>query len=155
MIDTPHITDTAAQLVAFIHLTIPRDDIRQVMGPAISEVFSVLAVQGITPTGPWFTHHLRRPNNSFDFKVSVPVATPVIASGRVHPGELPARKKVARTIYSGPYENLGEAWGQLIAWITDNGYTRATDLWECYLVGPESSSDSADFRTELNQPLED
>jgi len=155
MIDTPHITDTTAQLVAFIHLKIPRDDIRHVMGPAISEVFSVLAAQGITPTGPWFTHHLRRPNENFDFNVSVPVATPVIASGRVRPGELLARKKVARTLYSGPYENLGEAWGQFIAWITDNGYTRATDLWECYLVGPETRSDSADFRTELNQPLED
>ena len=27
------------------------------------------------------------------------------------------------------------------------------DLWECYTVGPESSPDSADWRTELNRPL--
>ena len=155
MIETPQIIETPASHTAFIHLVVSRDDIRQVMGPAISEVYSVLAAQGISSAGPWFTHHLRRPNETFDFRVSVPVSTPVTASGRVNPGQLPARKKVARTVYSGPYEGLGEAWAELMAWIADKGHTRAADLWECYAVGPESSPDPADWRTELHQPLED
>jgi len=155
MIAKPQIIETASQQTAFIHITVSRDEIRHVMGPAISEVYSVLAAQGINAVGPWFTHHLRRPDDTFDFKASVPVSTPVTASGRVMPGELPARKKVARTVYSGPYEKLGDGWGQFMAWIADNGYIRAPDLWECYTIGPESSPDSADWRTELNQPLED
>jgi hypothetical protein len=35
MIDTPQITQSAAQLTAVIRLTIPRAEIQKVMGPAI------------------------------------------------------------------------------------------------------------------------
>ena len=38
MIDTPEIVQTTAQQTAVIHLTIPRDQIQTVMGPAIEEV---------------------------------------------------------------------------------------------------------------------
>ena len=33
MIDTPQITQTAGLLTAFVHLTVPREDIGKVMGP--------------------------------------------------------------------------------------------------------------------------
>jgi effector-binding domain-containing protein len=88
----------------------------------------------------------------FDFEISVPVNKAVTAMGRVQPGELPARR-VARTIYHGNYEGLGEAWGEFIDWIEAYGHQRAADLWECYTYGPESTSDETAYRTELNQPL--
>ncbi|MCB1096238.1 MAG: SRPBCC domain-containing protein [Verrucomicrobiae bacterium] len=53
----------------------------------------------------------------------------------------------------GPYEGLAAAWPLLHDWIERNGSTAATDLWECYLFGPESSSEPSKWRTELNQPL--
>ena len=34
-----------------------------------------------------------------------------------------------------------------------NGYKTAGDLYECYVVGPESSHDSAHWRTELSWPV--
>jgi effector-binding domain-containing protein len=92
--------------------------------------------------------------NVFDFEISVPVATPVAAAGRVRPGQLPAAK-VARTVYRGPYEGLGSAWGEFIAWIKANGHETRADLWECYVTGPESSPDPSTWRTDLNQPLAD
>jgi effector-binding domain-containing protein len=88
----------------------------------------------------------------FDFEIGVPVAQPVTAAGRVQPGELPATT-VARTVYRGPYQGLGDAWGEFGAWIAANGHTPAADLWECYVSGPESSPNPADWRTELNRPL--
>jgi effector-binding domain-containing protein len=75
--------------------------------------------------------------------------TPV---GRVKPGQLPATR-VARTVYAGPYEDLGAAWGELMQWMSANGHSPASNLWESYLSGPESSPDSAQWRTELNRPL--
>ena len=33
------------------------------------------------------------------------------------------------------------------------GHEAAKELWECYLEGPESGSDPAGWRTELNRPL--
>ncbi len=152
MLDTPQITHTTAQQTAFIHVTVPRNEIQKVMGPGISELMATVAAQGIAPAGPWFTHHLKMDPEVFDFEISIPVKAPVVPEGRVRPGELPAAK-VARTVYHGAYEGLGDAWGDFNDWIVANGHTPASDLWECYLAGPESNSDPAAWSTELNRPL--
>ena len=152
MIETPQLADSAAQLTAYIHVTVPRDQIQHVMGPGIGEVLAALAAQGIAPAGPWSTHHLRIEPDIFDFEICVPVASPVTAVGRVKPGQRPAAR-VARTVYHGPYEGLGSAWGEFMAWITAQGLQTGTDVWECYLFGPESTPDPAGWRTELNRVL--
>ncbi|MEX2113530.1 MAG: GyrI-like domain-containing protein [Pirellulales bacterium] len=152
MIDTPNVTETATQQVAVIHLTIPRAEIQQVMGPAIGEVMAAVSAQGIGPAGPVFSHHFQMDPETFDFEVGVPVTRPVTPVGRVQPGQLPATR-VARTVYHGGYEGLGSAWGEFDAWIKANGHTMAPNLWEFYVSGPESSSDTAQWRTELNRPL--
>jgi effector-binding domain-containing protein len=152
VLDTPQITQTEAQQTAIIRLTIPRDEIRNVMGPGIGELMATVAAQRIAPAGPWFTHHLRMDPGTFDFEIGVPVMAPVTATGRVKPGQLPATK-VARTVFHGSYEGLGAAWREFDAWIADKGHTPAADLWECYVAGPESNPDPATWRTELNRPL--
>jgi effector-binding domain-containing protein len=152
MIDAPQITESAEQLTAVIRLTIPRKEIQSVMGPGIREVMAAVAAQGVTIAGPVFSHHFRMDPDTFDFEVGIPVAEPISPSGRVKPGELPART-VARTVYHGAYEGLGQAWGEFGAWVAANGQTPAPDLWERYVAGPESSPDPANWRTELNQPL--
>jgi effector-binding domain-containing protein len=152
MIDTPQITQSAAQLTAIIRLTIPRSEIRRVMGPAIREVMSALAAQGVAPAGPVFSHHFRMDPDTFDFEVGVPVAKPVSPVGRVKPGQLPATT-VARTVYHGDYEGLGAAWGEFGAWIEANARKPGPNLWEYYVAGPESNPDPASWRTELNRPL--
>jgi effector-binding domain-containing protein len=152
MIDTPQITQTALQNTAIIHLTIPREEIQTVMGPGIAELMATIAAQGIKPTGSWFTHHLKMASDTWDFEISVPVSAPIIAASRVRPSQWPAMK-IARTVYHGPYEGLGNAWGEFTDWITANGHAPAQDLYECYVAGPESSPDSANWRTELIKPL--
>ncbi|MCM8747763.1 GyrI-like domain-containing protein [Thermomicrobiaceae bacterium CFH 74404] len=152
MIETPRIVDTEAQMAAVIHLTVSRDEIQDVMGPAFQELLDVVTAQGIAPAGPWFTHHLRLDPDVFDFEVGLPVTTAVAAEGRVRPGWLPAGR-VAQTVYHGDYEELGVAWAEFDAWIAAQGYTPGPDVWERYLTGPDTSPDPADWRTELNRPL--
>ncbi len=154
MIATPHITETKAVLTAMIHLQIPRNEIQHVMGPGISEVMAAVKEQGLSPIGPWFTHHRRMNPATFDFEICVPVNAAVKPVGRVVPGEVRV-VRVARTIYQGPFEGLGAAWGELSTWITEHGHQRCADLYECYLTGPETSTDPIDWRTELSQPLMD
>lgn len=152
MIDPPFLADSPARLIAFIHITIPRERIREVMGPGIGEVMATLSAQAIQPAGPWFTHHLRIDPEVFDFNICVPVETAVIPAGRVESGQLPAAR-VARTIYHGPYEHLGSAWAEFMEWINASGHTPLENAWECYVTGPESSDDPNDWRTELNRPI--
>ena len=152
MIDTPQILQTIPKLTALIHLTLSREEMPKVFGACVGELIAGIQAQGIAPAGPVFTHHLRRPTDTFDFELCVPVATPVVAAGRVQPGEWPAMK-VARTIYHGPYEGLPEAWGDFMDWMESNGLRQAEDLWECYLTGPHSDPDPTTWQTELNRPL--
>lgn len=152
MIDTPTLVHTSAQRTACIPLVVPRTQIQQVMGPGIREIFAALTAQGLAPTGAWFTHHRRRPTETFDVAICVPIATAVKPVGRVQQGELRAAR-VARTIHTGSYDGLGAAWGELHAWIAAQGLTPQTGLWETYLRGPESGNDPAAWRTELSQPL--
>lgn len=152
MLDKPQIAQTTARPTAVIRLTIPRAEIRNVMGPGYRELMAAVAAQGVAPTGPWFSHHLRMDPDVFDFEIGVPVDAPVAVAGRVKPGELPAAT-VARTVYRGPYEGLPAAWGEFIAWIDAEGHTPAANLWEIYVAGPESGPDPATWRTELNRPL--
>jgi effector-binding domain-containing protein len=152
MIDEPTIARTSEQLTAMVRITIPRAEIQKAMGPGINEVKAAIAAQGIATAGPWLTHHLRMDPKVFDFEICVPVKSPVSATGRVKPGRLPAAR-VARTVYHGPYEGLGAAWGEFGDWIKAKGLNPAEDLWEVYTVDPESNPDPSSWRTELNRPL--
>ena len=152
MLDTPEIVRLPRRLIAVVRLTVPRSEIRSVMGPGLGELKSAVAAQGVAAGGPWFTHHLRIDPTVFDFEIGVPVTAPVAPTGRVTPGEWPAMT-VARAVYRGPFEGLGAAWGEFDRWVAANGHAAAGDLWECYVAGPESSRDPADWRTELNRPV--
>jgi len=153
MIDKPAIAKSAEVHTAMVHLTVPRSEIQKVMGPGLAEVNAAIAAQGIKPAGAWFTHHLKMDPKVFDFEICVPVKKPVAPTGRVKPGRLESGRRVARTVYHGGYEGLGAAWGEFHAWIESQGLKLAADLWEIYAAGPESGSDPASWRTELNQPL--
>ena len=138
--------------MASIHITVPREKIREAMGPGYQELMDTLKAQGVTPAGPWFTHHFKMQPEVFDFEIAVPVAANVKASGRVRPGELKAMQ-VAQTIYHGPYEGLPDAWMEFEAWITKGGHEIGPDLVEVYRVGPELGEDASKWETELNRPL--
>jgi len=152
MLSAPEIVNTDAVRVALIPLTIARAEIRQVMGPGITEVMSAVAAQGVGPAGPWLTRHHRMDPGEFDFDICVPVSAEVTPVGRVLAGELPAAR-VARAVYQGPYEGLGDAWGELMAWIAARGLTHGPGLWEVYEAGPERDPDPSTWRTVLHRPL--
>jgi effector-binding domain-containing protein len=152
MLDAPTFLTVPEQLTAVIPLQIARSEIQHVMGPGIQEIYAALGAQGIAPAGPWLTHHFHITPDAFDFEIAVPVAQMVTAAGRVQAGSLPAGR-VARTLYRGPYEGLGAAWGQFKAQLARDGKQTTEAIWESYLVGPESTQDAAGYVTELTQPL--
>jgi effector-binding domain-containing protein len=150
MLDTPNIVTTDFRHTAVIRLTIPRAEIRHVMGPGIGELLATVAAQGLTPASPVFSHHLRLHPDLFDFEIGVVVPVPVTPSGRVTASEWPA-STMARTILHGGYELLADAWPEFDRWIVAAGHIPAPDLWECYVAGPEANPDPATWRTELSR----
>jgi effector-binding domain-containing protein len=154
MLETPQIIETEARPIAVLPLKIAKNEIQKLMGPGLAELKAAVAAQGILLAGPWFTHHLRMFDEGWDYEIGVPVERPVAALGRIH-GRLSPVFRAARTVYHGPYEGLGAAWGEFNAWIDVHHYKRAPDLWERYVVGFESGPDGTHYRTELTRPLTD
>jgi effector-binding domain-containing protein len=152
VIDLPRVGRTQPQLLAKIRFTLPRAQLRAVLGPAMGEVKAAVAAQGIAAAAPWFTHYLSIDPLHADFEVCVPVTRAVAETGRVRADEWPATN-VARTTYHGAYEGLASGWADLKLWVKANGYAAGEGFWECYAVGPESRTSSRGWRTELLLPL--
>lgn len=152
LIETPQKTTFAPVRVARLHVVTPRDKIQQAMQQAIHEVTTLLREQGVTPAGPWFAHHHRKPTDTFDFDVCFPISQAIRPVGRVESGDIPATE-VLRTVYRGPYDKLHLAWPEFVEWIEMNGYKTRQDAFEVYSVGPKEQPDPANWRTEMNYPL--
>ncbi|MBP8879372.1 MAG: GyrI-like domain-containing protein [Flavobacteriales bacterium] len=145
----PSIVETEEQPTAVIHLVIPGRDMSKYMDPAIQEMLKTLSDQGMQPVGPMFSYHHRRPTNTFDFELGFPVTKAIKPTGRVVNGTLPA-ERVVRSVYQGPYEALGDAWGELQAWVREQKLPESGRFWERYLTNPNDVKDAKDHRTELN-----
>ena len=52
MLNKPRIAQTATQATAIIRLTIPREEIRNVMDPGYRELMAAVVAQGIAPAEP-------------------------------------------------------------------------------------------------------
>ncbi len=152
MIGTPEITETRPRAAAVIHMTVPRDEIRTAMPVAIRELLATLSSQGTAPAGPLFDHHLKTSQQAFDFEVGFPIASPMRPTGRVKTGGLPGGR-IARAVMSGEYEGPAAAWVELREWMKREGHMSRGDFCQIFTAGPESSSDPANWRTELCLPL--
>ncbi|MCU0647975.1 MAG: GyrI-like domain-containing protein [Gemmatimonadaceae bacterium] len=154
MNDTPTLRLSTPEPLAMIRVVVAPSEMPRIVAPALQELVTVLAAQQVRPRGAWLTYHFRRPTDTFDVAICMPVAQPVAPMGRVQPGELPA-VPVACTTHYGPYDELRAAWKALSDWIVAQGHTAAADRWERYVTGPDSLLAPSLWRTELSQPLRD
>lgn len=154
MIETPVILQSKEQPAAVIRLKLTQQQMMQEFGAAAQEIHSALSAQGIEPAGPLYSFHFRRPTDTFDLEVGVPVSKPFDppSGGRIKLGKLPS-EKVARTVYHGGYEGLPGGWGEFHRWMEAQKLNQAEHLWECYTVGPATEPDQKKWTTELNRPL--
>jgi effector-binding domain-containing protein len=80
------------------------------------------------------------------------VSVPVSPSRRVKSGERPVIR-VVQTVYHGSYEGLPAALGEFHEWIEQSGLKWAPNIWECYVVTPDSEPKPSKWQTELNRVL--
>jgi effector-binding domain-containing protein len=144
----PDLADVTETTTAVIQGVVPMAEIAGFFDRSFSELATVLAEQGIAPTGPAFARYAGPPGETADLEVGFPVDRTVTQAGGVHSSSLPAGR-VARVVHAGGYDQLGETWGLLSAWIAEQGHTPGADLWEVYVTEPNPDMDPADLRTEL------
>jgi effector-binding domain-containing protein len=100
-----------------------------------------------------FYHDPEYKEQDVDIEVAVPLRSDVPPSGRVKISRLPACE-AACTIHKGPFDNVGEAYRALMAWIETNKYQVAGPAREVYFQGPGPGIDPASYVTEVQIPVE-
>lgn len=170
MIETPKLVKYPGQphaAAVVVHVTIPRDAIQTEMKPAghPGNLSRFLAEQQVKPI--WVRSLLitclTQSSETFDFEVGFPVtetssSLSIIETGRVKNSSLPSGT-MAYTCHVGPYEELHAAWTEFEKWFNNSDNTelknlqKGETLFEIYRIGPETTSDASQWRTELYQTL--
>lgn len=148
------IVDVTEQPTAVVKGRMAMAELRNFFDSAYGQVFAAVGQQGAQPAGPPFGYYPAKPGEFVEVEAGVPVTRPITAVGNVESGTLPAGRAV-HGVHVGPYEQLTETYGDLLAWVAQQGLTLAEGMWECYLSDPAAEPDPATWRTEIFWPLAD
>lgn len=146
------VTDLPEQHAAAVSAVVPMAELTGFFDTAYSRVFAAVQAQGIVPAGAPYAFYRAMPTDVCDLDAGIPVAAPIEADGDVHPTVLPAGRAATGT-HAGAYEDLGDSWGELMAWAGRQGLVPAGPFWEVYLTEPRPGMDPAELRTQLVVPV--
>lgn len=159
MIEQPILIDSPEMPAAITPQTSSWESFPRVMSETINNLSAALKDAGLKPEGPLFVRYLEMSSEKLVFEVGFPIAGPVPQHAYFQAGSLP-EARVIRTVYTGPYDGLFQAWQafdevyQAPAFQREHGMKPRADFWECYLVGPHTESNPNAYQTELCRPLE-
>jgi effector-binding domain-containing protein len=122
------------------------------IGQSYAKLYGRLDGLSVTTRGmPFVIYHAFGPG-VVDAEVCLPLAAVVADSGEMTSRVLPAAT-VARTVHLGPYDRLGDAYGELSEWIGDHGFVVVGVARERYLNEPGPDVAPADYLTEIDLPI--
>ena len=135
-----------------MHETVPMAALTDFFGRAFHAVGAELQRLYVAAQGPPLAIYHGTPTDTVDVVAGFPVGGPVDPAAPVAVTTLAGGPAVA-TIHTGSYDSMGETYGALTAWMSEHGLTPGTDMWEEYLVGPDSGTDPAGWQTRIVWPL--
>ena len=124
----------------------------QTIGECFGELMGYVQEHGLQMTGPPFIAY-PDPIHEEEGRIECcfPVAGAAPAQGRVEPRHL-SGGPVAWTRHVGPYDQVGEAYAALDAWVAENGRRVTGPPREVYLNEPQTTAPE-DLLTEVVWPL--
>jgi effector-binding domain-containing protein len=128
------------------------DKLAEVMGPMFGEIMGAVQPTGVAPAGMPFSRYHGMHGNVVDLECGIPLSSAVETSGRVAAGELPGGR-VATVTHVGPYDQLKNTWGAIMAWVQTEGLTPTGAPWEVYIDDPATVGVST-LRTQIYVPVQ-
>lgn len=122
----------------------------------LGTVMAALGAAQVDPVGAPFTLYYQAPDadTAGDIAMCVPIAgaASLDSGAPIDLVEVPAGAAAA-IIHEGSYDNTGESYATVAAWIQERGHTITGPAREVYLNSP-AEVDEADLRTELLFPID-
>ncbi|MCJ8505767.1 GyrI-like domain-containing protein [Kocuria flava] len=141
-------TECAARHTAVVRGTVAMEELRRFFDEAFRELGRAVARGEVVPDGAALALYPAEPGRTVALEVGFPVVDPVVPSGNIVPGRLPAGR-VVELEHHGGYDGLGSAWGLLRTWAGEQGVVLGAPLWEVYETQPYPEADPASMRTRL------
>ncbi len=141
-----------AAFVVSKRLPVTLAGIGSAIGGAFGEVYGYLGVRGAVPEGPPFVIYHGAPASvePFEIEICAPVPVPVEPPAGWQAQELPAGL-FATLLHVGPYDTIGAAYAELMAWPGEHGLAVAGPPREVYLSEPETPPEQ--IRTIVELPV--
>ncbi|MEW1954468.1 GyrI-like domain-containing protein [Terrabacter sp. NPDC080008] len=137
---------------AVLHAEVPVTELPAFFQKAFTETWNAMRTQGLTPVGPPFALYHGMPAATVDVEVGFPVTSPAHPDGEVEPSTLPGGRAV-EALHVGPYDTMGETYGQLEQWMVGQRLRPGSVMWESYLSDPQREPDPATWRTLIHWPV--
>jgi len=136
-----------------VHEVIPMSRLTEYFDRAFHTAAAELGRLGAHPSGPPIALYHGAPTDAaVDVTAGFPVVDDVSSTRAVEVVHLPSGPAV-ETFHVGPYETMTETYAAVTDWITAQRLAVAGDMWEEYLVGPDTEADPAKWRTRIVFPL--
>ncbi|WP_407361159.1 GyrI-like domain-containing protein [Microbacterium sp. LBN7] len=146
------ITEEPQQWTAGVRERVPATGLTEFFSRAFRDTMSVLQSQNIRPLGAPFAKYYGSPTDTIDVEAGFPVALPIIATGDVKSGTLPAGK-VIEAFHTGPYDTLEETYAEIERYMSSANLAPAAVMWEHYLTDPEAEPDPRRWLTRVCWPF--
>jgi effector-binding domain-containing protein len=146
------IVDTDERPTAVLRAQVPVAELPTFFQKAFGATWNALRKQGLSPTGPPFALYHGIPTRSVDVEVGFPVTASPQPEGEVAPSTLPGGRAV-EAVHVGPYDTMGETYGQVEQWMVAERLQPGPVMWESYLSDPQAEPDPATWRTLIHWPV--
>jgi effector-binding domain-containing protein len=156
MIYDIHVKHVPHQVVVTERCHATLAELGNVMHSTLAKVASSVEPIGAARGAPFAVYHnepFRPEDIDVEMGLPVPPGAKVIETTGVRRREL-TEGSAAYTIHIGPYSAIGAAYEALHAWIDAHGFKRTGPPREIYLVGPSQGAKAADYRTEVEVPID-
>ena len=140
------------QPIIGMHQRVKIDDLTDFLARAYVGVCGELSRLRVRASGPPVALYTGEVEEKVDVVAGFPVAAFLLPGDRFVTAELPGGQTV-ETIYRGTYDDLAEAYDQLIAWLAERDLEAADQVWEEFLAGPNTEGDPARWCTRIVYPL--
>jgi len=145
--------EVKAQHAVAIKATVMMEEMNRKMSELFQKIGATTGKYKMETAGsPMSIWHTWNPDGESVMECAIPVKKPGKLLGEVKMIKT-YEGKVVSAIHYGPYETSGQTWEALDKKINEMGYAVNGSPWEVYLKGHESTTDPAEYVTEIYYPV--
>lgn len=139
-------------------LIIMINDSYEKMGSSFTHLIEWMDQKQLEPAGPFFAYFydtvLDFKKDRIKYEVAVEIDKEVEGEDVIQYREDIDKEAVVAT-YTGPYEQISDAYEKILKWIDENGYKVNGPAREIYIVNRQQGKyvDPDDFKTEIQIPV--